>query len=180
MKWTSYKVLRSDQLPCSGTVEGFAVLARNDPTRVIRVMGSPEAARNPMGDKIEITLRETQLREAMVAFGVRVLLVSLVISLVRPIRQVTSNMIAFRQAPEAATIISPGTGRGEIGEAQLELAAMQTELRASLKQKTRLAGLGEAVAKINHDLRNILRLYASVPWNSEKLRNWNQNGVGSS
>lgn len=151
-------------------LEGFAVLARNDPTRVIRVMGSPEAARNPMGDKIEITLRETQLREAMVAFGVRVLLVSLVISLltaglvfvslnrwlVRPIRQVTSNMIAFRQAPEAATIISPGTGRGEIGEAQLELAAMQTELRASLKQKTRLAGLGEAVAKINHDLRNIL------------------------
>jgi len=76
--------------------------------------------------------------------------------LVRPIRLVTSNMIAFRQAPEAALIIEPGTGRDEIGEARAELAAMQTELRASLKQKTRLAGLGEAVAKINHDLRNIL------------------------
>ena len=151
-------------------LEGFKVLSRNDPNRVIRVMGSPEAARNPMGDKIEITLRETQLRDAMVAFGLRVLAVSLIISLltaglvflslnrwlVRPIRQVTSNMIAFRQAPEAATIIYPGTGRDEIGEAQAELAAMQTELRASLKQKTRLAGLGEAVAKINHDLRNIL------------------------
>ena len=150
--------------------EGFKVLSRNDPTRVIRVMGSPEAARNPMGDKIEITLRETQLRDAMVSFGLRVFAVSLIISLltaglvflslnrwlVRPIRQVTSNMIAFRQAPEAATIIEPGTGRDEIGEAQAELAAMQTELRASLKQKTRLAGLGEAVAKINHDLRNIL------------------------
>lgn len=33
---------------------------------------------------------------------------------------------------------------------------MQTELRQSLKQKTRLASLGEAVAKINHDLRNSL------------------------
>jgi len=151
-------------------LEGFKVLSRNDPRRVIRVMGSPEEARNPMGDKIEITLRETQMRDAMVAFGLRVLAVSLIISLltaglvflslnrwlVRPIRQVTSNMIAFRQAPEAATIIVPGSGRDEIGEAQAELAAMQTELRASLKQKTRLAGLGEAVAKINHDLRNIL------------------------
>lgn len=150
--------------------EGFAVLFRNDPTRVIRVIGSPEATRNPMGDKLEITLRENQLRDAMVAFGLRILAVSLLISLltaglvflslnrwlVRPIRQVTSNMIAFRQAPEAATIIPVGTGRDEIGEAQAELAAMQTELRASLKQKTRLAGLGEAVAKINHDLRNIL------------------------
>lgn len=150
--------------------EGFAVLIRQNTTRVIRVMASPEAARNPMGDKIEITLRETQLREAMVAFGLRVLAISLIISLltaglvflslnrwlVRPIRQVTSNMIAFRQAPESATIMSTGFGRDEIGEAQAELATMQTELRASLKQKTRLAGLGEAVAKINHDLRNIL------------------------
>lgn len=150
--------------------EGFAVLLRSNPTRVIRVMGSPEEARNPMGDKIEITLRESQMRDAMIAFGLRVLGISLIISvltaglvflslnrwLVRPIRQVTTNMIAFRQAPEAASIIAPGTGRDEIGEARAELAAMQTELRASLKQKTRLAGLGEAVAKINHDLRNIL------------------------
>jgi signal transduction histidine kinase len=33
---------------------------------------------------------------------------------------------------------------------------MQDELRHSLKQKSNLAALGEAVAKINHDLRNIL------------------------
>ncbi len=150
--------------------EGFAVLFRNDPTRVIRVMGSPVESRNPMGDKVEITLREQQLCEAMMAFGLRILAVSLIISLltaglvflslnrwlVRPIRKLTTNMIEFRQAPEAAMIISPDRGRDEISEAQVELAAMQTELRTSLKQKTRLAGLGEAVAKINHDLRNIL------------------------
>jgi signal transduction histidine kinase len=33
---------------------------------------------------------------------------------------------------------------------------MQKELRAALRQKTRLATLGAAVAKINHDLRNSL------------------------
>ena len=150
--------------------EGFAVLFRNDPTRVIRVMGSPVASRNPMGDKVEITIREQQLCDAMIAFAIRILIVSLIISLltaglvflslnrwlVRPIRKLTTNMIDFRQAPEAAMIISPDKGRDEIAEAQAELAAMQTELRASLKQKTRLAGLGEAVAKINHDLRNML------------------------
>jgi len=150
--------------------EAFAVLFRDDPTRVVRVIGSPVANRNPVGDKVEITLREKQLRDAMIAFGLRVLAVSLIISLltavlvflslnrwlVRPIRKLTTNMIDFRQAPEGALIISPEAGRDEISEAQAELAAMQTELRASLKQKTRLAGLGEAVAKINHDLRNIL------------------------
>jgi len=150
--------------------QGFAVLFRNDPARVIRVIGSVDESRNPMGDRIEITIREKQLRDAMVAFGLRVLAVSLIISLltaglvflslnrwlVRPIRKVTSSMIEFRQAPEAAAIIAADKGRDEISEAQSELAAMQTELRASLKQKTRLAGLGEAVAKINHDLRNIL------------------------
>ena len=160
-----------DQTTILGDVwEAFAVLFRNDPNRVIRVTGSPVADRNPMGDKLEITLRESQLRDAMIAFGLRILAVSLIISaltaglvflslnkwLVRPIRKLTTNMVEFRQAPEAAMIISPDTGRDEISEAQVQLAAMQTELRTSLKQKTRLAGLGEAVAKINHDLRNIL------------------------
>ena len=37
-----------------------------------------------------------------------------------------------------------------------ELVQMQAGLRAALQQKTRLAALGGAVNKINHDLRNIL------------------------
>ena len=138
--------------------------------RVIRVMGSPEEARNPMGDLVEITLRESQLRDAIMAFALRVLILSLVISLVsavlvylslnrwlvRPIRRLIGNMMDFRQAPESAPIIVADEGGTEITEAQGELAAMQTELRQSLKQKTRLASLGEAVAKVNHDLRNSL------------------------
>jgi signal transduction histidine kinase len=40
--------------------------------------------------------------------------------------------------------------------AERELASMQRDLYASLQQKTRLAALGAAVARIQHDLRNIL------------------------
>src|SRR3546814_13701125 len=39
---------------------------------------------------------------------------------------------------------------------QGELAPMQHGLRAALLQKPRLAALGTAVTKVNHDLRNIL------------------------
>lgn len=138
--------------------------------RVIRVMGSPEEARNPMGDLVEITMRESQLRDAMIAFALRVLVLSLVISLVtamlvyltlnrwivKPIRKLIGAMTTFRKAPESAPIIAPGMSGTEIAEAEGELASMQTELRQALKQKTRLAALGEAVAKVNHDLRNSL------------------------
>ena len=151
-------------------VDALMAMAPAPPDKVIRVIGTPEPARALMGGAIEITMSAQQLREAMLAFGMRVFLLSLVISLltatlvflslnrwlVRPIRTLINNMGEFRRAPEAAAIISPEEGRTEIAEAQRELASMQTELRASLKQKTRLAALGEAVAKINHDLRNML------------------------
>ena len=40
--------------------------------------------------------------------------------------------------------------------AENELAAMQRDLASMLQQKRRLAALGLAVSKINHDLRNLL------------------------
>jgi signal transduction histidine kinase len=43
-----------------------------------------------------------------------------------------------------------------VGIAERELASMQTELASLLAQKNRLAQLGLAVSKINHDLRNML------------------------
>ena len=46
--------------------------------------------------------------------------------------------------------------RDEIGIMQRELATMESAVRSALHQQTRLAALGSAVAKINHDLRNIL------------------------
>ncbi len=53
-------------------------------------------------------------------------------------------------------MIRPSGRRDEIGYAEHQLADMQEGMRAALQQKTRLAALGIAVTKINHDLRNIL------------------------
>ena len=65
--------------------------------------------------------------------------------------------MAFREDPEDASRSAGATDRSdEIGVAEREFAEMQAGLRAALHQKTRLAALGTAVTKINHDLRNIL------------------------
>jgi signal transduction histidine kinase len=134
---------------------------------VMRVVGPA-----PMGGEyIELIMDEPPLRKAMLRYSVDILLLSLVISVitaalvylalhymfVRPMRRVTANMMAFRADPENADrIIAPSTRADEIGIAERELATMQTELASMLHQKSRLAALGLAVSKINHDLRNLL------------------------
>ena len=66
-------------------------------------------------------------------------------------------MVRFRRNPEdVRTTMRSSRRSDEIGVAERELAEMQSELRAALRQKTRLAMLGSAVAKIHHDLRNTL------------------------
>jgi signal transduction histidine kinase len=82
---------------------------------------------------------------------------SLALFLVRPMRRITASMERFRSDPDdpAARVTLSGR-RDEIGRAEAELSRMQTDLRAALHSKARLAALGEAVAKINHDLRNML------------------------
>ncbi|MFP4275051.1 MAG: sensor histidine kinase, partial [Paracoccaceae bacterium] len=70
---------------------------------------------------------------------------------------VVGHMQRYAEAPEdARRIIQPGGGVRELREAEEALARMQTELTHALRQKERLAQLGAAVAKISHDLRNIL------------------------
>jgi signal transduction histidine kinase len=123
------------------------------------------------GDFIEIIVEETGLRKAMLVFSVNVLLLSLVISLVtaslvylalhliivRPVRRLTERMVGFANAPEDANRIVVASGRtDEIGVAEVELGRMQSEIHEQLQQKSRLAALGLAVSKINHDLRNML------------------------
>jgi signal transduction histidine kinase len=76
---------------------------------------------------------------------------------VRPVQRITDSVIAFRSRPEDASVnLPPSERRDEIGLVQTELSNMQRALRTALAQKTRLAALGTAVSKINHDLRNIL------------------------
>lgn len=136
--------------------------------RVIRVIGDPV---KQAGLLIEVTLPTAPLRVAMLDYGFRILLLSAVISfitafllflavralLVHPIKRVVGAMTSYTQAPEdARRIIEPSAKVPELREAEIALKAMETELTASLRQKERLAQLGGAVAKVSHDLRNIL------------------------
>jgi signal transduction histidine kinase len=157
-------------------IDAFRTLACDD-RDVMRVVGPA-----PMGgDFVEIVLDEAPLREAMVGFSIRILILSLIISaitaalvylalhvlLVRPMRRMTANMVAFRAQPEnPARIIAASDRTDEIGTAERELAAMQLDLANLLQQKNHLAALGLAVSKINHDLRNLL---SSAQLFSERL-----------
>jgi signal transduction histidine kinase len=80
--------------------------------------------------------------------------------LVRPMRIITASIVGFRQDPAKAGLSDlswlEGRRDDEISDAARELAVMQDELRAALWRNARLAAVGTAVAKISHDLRNIL------------------------
>lgn len=146
-----------------------SLLVLADPVNhVIRVIGNPV---QQAGTLIEITLETGPLRKAMVAHSLRLLGVSALISaatavllfisvqriIVGPIRRVVRVMQAYAEAPEdGRRIITPTAEVAEIRLAEDALNSMQTHLTAALRQKERLAQLGGAVAKISHDLRNIL------------------------
>lgn len=120
---------------------------------------------------IEVLVPEKPLQDALWAFGWRILLISLLISLaagglvfavlffflVRPMRRVTRSVEQFRDDPGAWTRrLAPTSRRDEIGRAQNALADMERAVSESFRQRERLAELGEAVARINHDLRGSL------------------------
>jgi hypothetical protein len=169
----------------SATIDAFKMMLGSRKDDVMRVVG-----RAPMGGEfIELIMNEQPLRERMLRYSVDILLISLLISgitaalvylslhylFVRPMRRVTAAMIAFRADPENADrIIVPSTRADEIGTAERELATMQTELASMLHQKNRLAALGLAVSKINHDLRNLL---ASAQLFSDRLATLPDPGV---
>ena len=87
--------------------------------------------------------------------------------LIRPIQRITRSMERFRADPEDPAAHLPPSGRhDEIGRAEVELDRMQLDLSAALASRARLAALGEAVAKINHEMRNML---TSAQLASERL-----------
>jgi hypothetical protein len=97
--------------------------------RVVQVVGQ---TRQGAGGVIEVVMHETPLREAMVAYGKRVLYLSLAISvatatllfvavqrfIVRPIQRVIDSMAAYRDDPEdSRRIITPQDNVREIARA---------------------------------------------------------------
>lgn len=136
--------------------------------RIVRIMGA-----SPQEPEIlvDISMREKALWNAMVDYSWRIFNLSIGLSLltalmvylslqllmVLPLRRITESVMAFRSRPEDTGIaLRHSSRRDEIGVVQTELANMQSGLRQALAQKTRLAALGTAVSKINHDLRNLL------------------------
>ena len=147
--------------------EAFHTLLHPE-NRVIRVIGNPV---REAGLLIEITMETKALRTAMLDYGLRILVLSALISivtafllflavrrlLVLPIRRVVRQIDAYAQAPEdARRLITPSASVAELRTAEDALHSLQTQLTGALKQKERLAQLGGAVAKISHDLRNTL------------------------
>jgi signal transduction histidine kinase len=136
--------------------------------RIIRVVGEPGMSE---GEIIDVVMGEGPLKAAMIRYGLDILGLSILISiitaalvylsldalLVKPMTKLTWNIVRFSERPEDPTrVIAPSSRRDEIGTAERELSAMQKELAETLTQKSRLAALGLAVSKISHDLRNML------------------------
>jgi signal transduction histidine kinase len=136
--------------------------------RLLRVIGpSPQET----GTLVDIIVPEAPMWTAMVDYSVRILTLSIVLSvlvaamlffglqrmIVRPLRRVTEELAAFRDRPEDGTADRPRDDRAdEIGVVEQELATMRHGLRRALAEKTRLAALGAAMSRIGHDLKNIL------------------------
>lgn len=138
------------------------------PGRYINIWAEPQTRPN---ERMSVIVREDPLRDALIDFSIRIFWLSIFISLVtggliylsllfilvRPMRRLARAMTAFQEDPSDLTrMVEPSRRADEIGEAERALAAMQADVRAAFRSKERLATLGSAVAKINHDLRNVL------------------------
>ena len=136
--------------------------------RLVRVIDRPHFRE---GDLVEVVVSDGPLKHQLFAYLLRLLSIAAIISLVagvlvylslnalfvRPMQRITKAMERFRADPDdPGASLRPSGRRDEIGQAEDELDRMQADLRAALASRARLAALGEAVAKINHDLRNML------------------------
>lgn len=145
--------------------------------RSIRLVGPAPGG----GDFVEIVINERRLRAAMLTYSWSILQLSLFISatvaallylvlnvqIVRPVKAIADNLMRFRDRPEdARSLLMPGRRTDEIGTLETSIADMQLAVRQQLRQREHLANLGLAVAKINHDLRNML---ASVQLMADRL-----------
>jgi signal transduction histidine kinase len=168
--------LRDNDFP-TWISQPFLTLFSGD-DRFVRVVARP---RFRDGDYIEVVIPNAPLKAELADYLVRAVWVALFLALVagaglfmlldaflvRPIQKLTAAMERFRADPEDPRAhVALSHRRDEIGRAETELDQMQADLRAALASRARLAALGEAVAKINHDLRNML---SSAQIASERL-----------
>jgi signal transduction histidine kinase len=138
------------------------------------VMSIADQSPFTVGTALELVVPETGLKETLWRFTVYYAVLSLLIAsingamvyfalvffLVAPMRRITHSIRAFRSDPERVRPLDP---RGvtmlpddEMAFASREIAAMQSALSMVLGRNARLVSVGTSVAKIGHDLRNVL------------------------
>ncbi|MEM7005430.1 MAG: HAMP domain-containing sensor histidine kinase [Pseudomonadota bacterium] len=126
---------------------------------------------NEEGFLIEVLVPEAPLRQDLSGFSHRIVGLSLLIAIfagtlvylvllrlvVDPMRSVTEAILRFSKDPSKITPPKDRSNRrDEIGLAQNALSDMEQVVSDAFRERQRLARLGQAVAKINHDLRNSL------------------------
>lgn len=135
--------------------------------RFLRILLSPSLTRDEV---MEVIVQEQGLKNGLIAFSRTLLLLSVIIAgvvgalvyfaiyrlVIQPMRRLTLGIVRFANEPEGAEIEPMTSGAYEMRRANVALRAMQKTISAAFRQRKRLAELGEAVAKINHDLRNSL------------------------
>ena len=152
----------------SDTAEILFSGSGSDGGEIIKVIGASKT--NPLR-QIEILVNDRALYQDMWIYihsvmnqiFIAALIVSLFLFLtirslfIQPLEKISRNISDFQKDPEnMKNIIVPYKNMNEIGDAMRALADMQMTVCQTLHQKAHLAGLGLAVSKINHDLRNIL------------------------
>ncbi len=135
--------------------------------RFLRIVLTPSMTQDA---EMEVIVPESALKSGLFAFSRTMLLISVLVSLmagavvyfaiyrlvVRPMQHLTRSIVRFSEHPESAEIKEIPGAAAEMARANTALQAMQKTVSAAFRQRKRLADLGEAVAKINHDLRNSL------------------------
>ncbi|MCE2986944.1 MAG: HAMP domain-containing histidine kinase [Phenylobacterium sp.] len=173
-----YFVDLREQAVSSWLLAPFQTLSAGD-DRAVRVIAEPRFREE--AEFIEIVAPHAPLKGELRAYLWQLIFTTLFVAglvgalvflslnffLVRPMQRITRAMERFRADPDdPAAHLDPSGRRDEIGRAEIELDRMQADLRVALASRARLAALGEAVAKINHDLRNML---TSAQMASERL-----------
>ena len=154
----------------AGMFRALAALV-SDGSGVLRVFDQSPFT---VGTNLELVVPEYGLKEALWRFSAYYALLSLLIAgingamvyfalvvfLVAPMRRITDSIMAFRSDPERVKPLDPRgvtfLPDGEMAIASREIAAMQSALSTVLGRNARLVSVGTSVAKIGHDLRNVL------------------------
>ncbi|HWL67354.1 MAG TPA: HAMP domain-containing sensor histidine kinase [Geminicoccus sp.] len=147
--------------------QAFDLLLFGGGREIVLVQRSPVQ----LGSLVEVFTTDDELRAQTLRHALDMALVSLLVTLtlgwalvltldrwiVAPIIRISQEVMAFHANPEDESLDHPVSDRDdEIGGLERAVDEMRTEVRAALRQQTRLATLGAAVSRVNHDLRNML------------------------